>query len=484
MKKFVVFLIAAVVVVIVGIRAYRPKVEAFDPANAKAKSEADAQAKQKAKADAKAQAENDWIVRAEKIETDKAKAILAEKEKVVKAKAEARIVMDQILDSYGYQDLKDTFHKDLAETNLFDLESVALVKTMQRQLQGLDGDEAAKIVDRSNLIFGFGVKREVARRLKEKALLARQKPVWERREAEMAKAPPMRHLPQVKGRLAFSPDSKLLATLGDRTLTVWNLQTEKQIFRVESDGYNGALAFSPDGKHLAAGAHNGVLRVYDLTGRLVYQPDKKIGRTLDVTYVKWFGDLLVAAGMKDEIVVVRWSDKQEILRWDPVAYGPEVLDLKVRGDAVTELLIRASHCDVRAYPQKKGQQDDVVRVTDRVYDYHPATRAGLWKDKNGFFVRKDGNVTSRFRLEDGFWHHLLSPKGDQIVAWDLWDARVYLYNLEGREVLQVRYGHDLGVRYGDRSGDSVGSVAVSPDGKLLAVSGRAGLKIWTIPVQK
>jgi WD40 repeat protein len=55
--------------------------------------------------------------------------------------------------------------------------------------------------------------------------------------------------------VAFTPDGKRLATAGrDRTITVWDVATRKELFKVESrQAVTNAVALSPDGKLVAAG---------------------------------------------------------------------------------------------------------------------------------------------------------------------------------------------------------------------------------------
>jgi len=60
----------------------------------------------------------------------------------------------------------------------------------------------------------------------------------------------------------FAPDNIHLASIDDRLLKVWNIQTGKETLTLKVNG--DSAAFSPDGKFLAVGCEFGVLRVWDL----------------------------------------------------------------------------------------------------------------------------------------------------------------------------------------------------------------------------
>jgi WD40 repeat protein len=105
--------------------------------------------------------------------------------------------------------------------------------------------------------------------------------------------------------IAFSPDSKVLATGGyDRLVRFWDVATGKELrtLKDHSDTVY-SLAFSPDGKLFASGAADRAVKVYDVTtGKLLYT----LGESTDWVYaLAWSpeGRYLAAAGVDKSIRV-------------------------------------------------------------------------------------------------------------------------------------------------------------------------------------
>jgi RNA polymerase sigma factor (sigma-70 family) len=254
--------------------------------------------------------------------------------------------------------------------------------------------------------------------------------------------------------VAFAPDGKALATAGaDRTARVWDAAKGTELHRLAHDEPVQSVAFSPDGKVLAAGGGGveaptailgvvrppkGELRLWDpATGkllaqveghkncvvRLAFTPD---GKTLlsgdhDNVFKVWDVD---AKGQLAERFAVELKGTQRI---SGMALAPDGKTLAVSGDRGITLydVVSGKPCGELEVKKGDGEWGDLAFAPDG---------------------KTVASVTTVLHVDDDVreWRGLVQ----------LWDAGT------GKVLQAVKVGHP------------VHSLAVSPDGRTLAVGCR------------
>ncbi|OQE62988.1 hypothetical protein PENNAL_c0253G00080 [Penicillium nalgiovense] len=223
------------------------------------------------------------------------------------------------------------------------------------------------------------------------------------------------------GSVAFSPDSRLLASGSDnKTVWLWNPATGAltQTLEGHSDSVR-SVVFSPDGRLLASGSTDKTVRLWDpATGALTQTLEGHSGSVGSVAFSP--DGRLLASG----------SDDTTVRLWDP-ATGALTQTLEGHSDSVRSVVFSP---DGRRLAS--GSTDKTVRLWD------PATGALIQTlEGHSYSVRSVA----------------FSPDGRLLASGSL-DQTVRLWNPATGALFQTLEGHS----------DSVESVAFSPDGCLLA----------------
>lgn len=246
--------------------------------------------------------------------------------------------------------------------------------------------------------------------------------------------------------VAFSPDGKCLASSSrDASVRIWDTATGKELQTLKkAHGFMAqCVAFSPDGKWLATGGWDATVRLWDpATGRKVRDLEAS-GYEDDIVYSVAFSPdskkviavgQLVAAGFDEPILI-----------WD-VAGGN--LERKLDSKITNGLFSVAFNPDRRVFATAS---------------YHSGIR--VWNAATGRVVRalrwdKDATMDAVSQIVFSRDGKMLASAGD--------DRMIRLWDVETGKELRKLEGHSGAQGKGIARGQSVTSVAFSPDGKMLA----------------
>jgi WD40 repeat protein/serine/threonine protein kinase len=316
------------------------------------------------------------------------------------------------------------------------------------------------------------------------------------------------HTEDIAG-IAFSPDGKLLASAGGE-VRVWDAASGQEIavFRPSEDGPNAeankrqphpvcmrlcrensenvtSVAFSPDSRRIAAGVGL-TIKVWDLATR---QPITLKGHKYEVQAVAFSpdGTWLASGGTAAD---PGHGEPGELKIWDAVK-GQFAYDLVGHADAITCVAFSpdgkrlasgdwdntlrtwdvAGRQPLLVLPKQPGRVTSVAFSPqgDRLVTAHDTGRVTVRDAASGRELSKfdaDRDSVDCVAFSPG-GHRLATASGlsgSPFVA-KVWDAK------EGRELLALKH-HAFDGEHG--------SVAFSPDGKLLAAGSGTTVKVWDV----
>lgn len=240
--------------------------------------------------------------------------------------------------------------------------------------------------------------------------------------------------------LDFSPDGRKLASgSADGEIILWNVQTRQMITDplIGHEDVISALAFSPDGRLLASGSGDRTIRIWSAT------TGRSIGERL-VGHSNWVNAL---AFNQDNRTLISGGDDKNIIIWDPN-----------RRQRIASTLVLQRH-DVNTLamsPGTTGDNNSYILAAG-----HPDGSITMWDAATG-----KAFGTTLIGHKQAVWGVAFSPDFSMIVSAGN-DGQVILWRdlTAYRPVGQVLI--DLGENF------QFHAVTFSPDGKLVAASGRS-----------
>jgi WD40 repeat protein len=297
--------------------------------------------------------------------------------------------------------------------------------------------------------------------------------------------------------LALSPDGKqALSGSDDKTVRLWDIQSGKELRRLESPAGVDAVAFSADGRRALSGGTDRLVRLWDVeAGKEIQCFKGHTGYVLSVAFSP-DGRHALSGSIGDAVRLWDVQTGKELRHLehkytiDRVAFSPDgvrLLSSSKDGDQTVRVWERATGKELRSFRREKRDATGATYIEAtafspdgrRVFSGGWDGTAWLWDVDNGKELRHFGAASYVEAVA-------LSPDGRRALAagghGGSWLRRVARPN-DGRgygflQVWDVETGKELR-RYNSKV--VITSIAVSPDSRYaLSGSYDGTLRLWRL----
>jgi eukaryotic-like serine/threonine-protein kinase len=313
--------------------------------------------------------------------------------------------------------------------------------------------------------------------------------------------------------IAFSPDGSLLATCcGDSLTRIWDARDGRPLTALPGPSYMQMLTFSPDGTYLAASSDQGLVCLYELQGRR--EQRRLIGHRNGVHRLAFHPTLSRLASSSDDHAVILWdaSSAHAVGRWNAaecwvtgLAFSPNgKLIATTRGgsavpeDASIRLWDAASGVlwkrlpgnttgvwtlafDPTGHRIASGDTSGGVLLFDvdtgrilrrEILDGSNVSSLVFLNEGRSLLVGQDSGAVSLWELDqagaarrvilpDGCTRLIVDRRGERAIVGSAQGSLIGLALPELKVVHRLEKQHD----------GAIASLALSPDGLLLATAG-------------
>ncbi|MHB1423723.1 MAG: sigma-70 family RNA polymerase sigma factor [Gemmataceae bacterium] len=282
---------------------------------------------------------------------------------------------------------------------------------------------------------------------------------------------------------AFSPDGKRVAICGARWgLVLWDVETGKEVRRLNPHGGVVAIAFSPDGKTMATAANRGAIRLWDAaTGNIL--PASADADVQSVDRLRFSSDGKRLFGAAGACLIWEATTGRELRRLaDPSPLGlNHPNDMRFLALSNDESLLAAANSDgiLAVWDAATGKEKRILKGHDRyVWNlvFTPDSRKLLCSCGDGFVRVWDMENGHQLHQLQGQSLPAVSADNRLLATGDAKTPTIFVYDLTtGRESKRFALGTE----------GNVYRLAFSTDNQFLAAAGsprRNGgvsvVKIW------